>query len=56
MNQLGLEYITEKCHNETPWIASLYTQKCLFFFFKNEEQEGKTGFFGGWRQWEEGRC
>jgi hypothetical protein len=29
-----------KCHNETPCIAILNKQKCLFL--KNREQEGKT--------------
>jgi hypothetical protein len=31
MNQFGLQYIyTWKCHNETPCIAILNKQKCLF--------------------------
>jgi hypothetical protein len=43
MNQFGLEYINAcKCRNETPYIAILNKQKCLFFF-KNGKQEGKTG-------------
>jgi hypothetical protein len=29
-----------KCHNETPCVAILYQQRCLF---KNREQEGKSG-------------
>jgi hypothetical protein len=32
-----------KRNNETPCRAILNKQKRLFFFFKNGEQEGKTG-------------
>jgi hypothetical protein len=43
MNQFGLQYVyTRKCHSETPYIAILNKQKCLFFFLSNREQEGKT--------------
>jgi hypothetical protein len=42
MNQFRTIYIhTWKCHNETPCVAILNKQKCLFF--KNEGQEGKMG-------------
>jgi hypothetical protein len=38
---------------ETPFVYSYLKQtKCLFF--KNREQEGKTGPAGGWYQWERG--
>jgi hypothetical protein len=44
MNQFKLKYIhTLKCHNETPCIAILNKQKFHFLFYKNGEQEGKTG-------------
>jgi hypothetical protein len=33
---------TRKCHDETPCITIINKKNCLFFF-KNEEQEGKTG-------------
>jgi hypothetical protein len=38
---------------ETPCRAILNKQKYLFF--KNREQEGKTGPVWGWYQWEEGQ-
>jgi hypothetical protein len=42
MNQFGIQSIyTWKRYNETPCIDILNKQKCLFF--KNREQEGKTG-------------
>jgi hypothetical protein len=42
-----------KCHKKTPWRSILNKQNRLFF--KNREKEGKTGFSGGWYQWERGR-
>jgi hypothetical protein len=34
-------------------IFSINKQKFHFVFYKNREQEGRTG---GWYQWEGGRC
>jgi hypothetical protein len=31
---------------------SLYLIQTKMSFFKNREQEGKTGFVWGWHQWE----
>jgi hypothetical protein len=46
VKQFRLYYIyTWKCHKETPCVAILNKQKCLFFFFiyKIKEQESRTG-------------
>jgi hypothetical protein len=42
---LGYNIYTWKCHKETPCVALLNKQKCLFKTKqnKNREQEGKTG-------------
>jgi hypothetical protein len=41
---------TWKCHNETPCIAILYKQKCLFS--KTEDGKVKQVPSGSWHQWE----
>jgi hypothetical protein len=44
LNQFGSQCIhTWICHNKASCITILNKQKCLFFFFKIGEQEGKTG-------------
>jgi hypothetical protein len=38
-------------------IAILNKTSLFFFFYKNEEQEGITGYlWWGWYQWEGGGC
>jgi hypothetical protein len=51
MNHFRLQYMcTWKCCNETPYIAILYKQKCLFFQ-KQENRKVKQFLSLGWCQW-----
>jgi hypothetical protein len=53
MNQFRIQYIyTQKCYSETPCIAILNKQKCLFS--KVEDWKVKLVLSGGWYQWEGG--
>jgi hypothetical protein len=42
---------SRKCHNETPCIATINKQKCLFSLkMKDRKVKKKKDLFGGWYQ------